>query len=159
MYVVHLILKSLWFILPAYVANGTPVLLGGGPPMDFGRKFFDGRRILGDGKTWRGFLVGLIAGAIVGILQGRLEAGLFLSLGALIGDFLGSFFKRRWGLKSGALAPGLDQLEFLVAALVLVSIVESPTWRVVAVLLIITPAIHLSTNFLSYKLGFSSSPY
>lgn len=127
--------------------------------MDFGRKFFDERRVLGDGKTIVGFATGLVAGTLVGILQGRMGAGFLLSFGALLGDVFGSFIKRRWGLESGELAPGLDQLEFVVMALVLVSYWEPPSWDFVAVLLILTPAIHIGTNFLGYKLGFSSNPY
>lgn len=42
--------QLLLFILPAYIANATPVLFGGGMPVDFRRKFIDGERLLGDGK-------------------------------------------------------------------------------------------------------------
>ena len=41
------ITSAIWFILPAYFANAAPVVLGGGPPLDMGKKFLDGRRILG----------------------------------------------------------------------------------------------------------------
>ncbi len=61
--------QAIWFILPAYVANATPVLTGGGPPIDGGKKLSDGYRILGDGKTIRGFILGLLAGSIVGAIQ------------------------------------------------------------------------------------------
>jgi CDP-2,3-bis-(O-geranylgeranyl)-sn-glycerol synthase len=30
------------FIIPAYIANAFPVLLGGGLPLDFGKNFLDG---------------------------------------------------------------------------------------------------------------------
>src|SRR2546427_13302198 len=49
---------AFWFLLPAYVANPMAVVSGGGTPMDFGRTLRDGRRLLGDGKTWRGFAGG-----------------------------------------------------------------------------------------------------
>jgi len=39
--------EAIWFFLPAYFANATPVVLGGGTPIDLGRNFLDGRRILG----------------------------------------------------------------------------------------------------------------
>jgi len=34
-----------------------------------------------------------------------------------------------------------------------------PSWQVIVTLLIITPPIHLATNFIGYKLGFKSRPY
>ena len=53
----EIILQALWLILPAYVANASAVLVGGGTPVDFGKNWRDGKRILGDGKTWRGLLL------------------------------------------------------------------------------------------------------
>lgn len=160
------ILQSIWFILPAYVANGAPVVLGGGPPIDLGRKFPDGKRILGDGKTFRGLIAGIIAGTIFGAIQigiwGREEGIIFvllLSIGALLGDIVGSFLKRRIGLSRGKAAPGLDQLEFLAVALILGSLVKVPSLETIVTLVIITPAIHLGTNFIGYKMGQKSEPY
>ena len=53
-----IIFQAFWFILPAYVANASAKLIGGGIPVDFGKTWKDGKRILGDGKTWRGLLFG-----------------------------------------------------------------------------------------------------
>ncbi|MFA6214338.1 MAG: CDP-2,3-bis-(O-geranylgeranyl)-sn-glycerol synthase [Candidatus Micrarchaeia archaeon] len=63
------------FILPAYFANSIPVLLGGGAPIDGGRKWKDGQRLFGDGKTVRGFFAGVAAGVFVGALEGMLLPG------------------------------------------------------------------------------------
>ncbi|MFH0818351.1 MAG: CDP-archaeol synthase, partial [Candidatus Micrarchaeota archaeon] len=62
------VLKLIILISPAYVANASPVILGGGPPIDFGKNFYDKKRILGDGKTWRGFFMGVFSGTLVGVL-------------------------------------------------------------------------------------------
>jgi CDP-2,3-bis-(O-geranylgeranyl)-sn-glycerol synthase len=132
-----------------------------------GKRFVDGRRILGDGKTTYGFLGGLAVGTLIGLLQGvgagslrwHLSLGFLLALGALLGDLLGSFIKRRWGIKRGGAAPGLDQLSFVVLALLLASLMSLPGWQVIATILIITPPIHLATNFVAYKLGLKSRPY
>lgn len=160
------ILQSIWFILPAYIANGAPVVLGGGPPIDMGKKLSDGKRILGDGKTIRGFIAGIVAGTIFGAIQiafgnrtGGITIILLLSLGALLGDMVGSFLKRRIGLSRGKAAPGLDQLEFLAGALILSSLIKTPSWEIILTLIIITPAIHLGTNFIGYKMGYKSEPY
>lgn len=158
---------AIWFILPAYVANATPVVLGGGAPIDGGKLFTDGRPIFGAGKTIRGFVAGLVAGSIVGVLQGAamgqaytyITLGLLLALGALVGDLLGSFTKRRLNIPRGGAAPVLDQLGFVVFALLLASPVMLPRWEVILIILLITPPIHLATNFSGYKLGFKSRPY
>jgi CDP-2,3-bis-(O-geranylgeranyl)-sn-glycerol synthase len=165
--VIEIIGSALWFILPAYFANATPVVLGGGPPLDGGKKFIDGRRIFGDGKTVRGFVAGLAAGTIIGMIQGiakgplshYLSLGFLLALGALLGDLMGSFIKRRLGIERGGALPGLDQLGFVIIALLLASPVEVPSWQVIVAIFLITPALHLATNFIAYKLGLKSRPY
>jgi len=165
--VIEIIGSALWFILPAYFANATPVVLGGGPPLDGGKKFIDGRRIFGDGKTVRGFVAGLAAGTIIGMIQGiakgplshYLLLGFLLALGALLGDLMGSFIKRRLGIERGGALPGLDQLGFVIIALLLASPVKVPPWQVIVAIFLITPALHLATNFIGYKLGLKSRPY
>jgi len=159
--------SALWFILPAYVANAAPVVLGGGRPIDADKKFTDGRPIFGAGKTVQGFIAGLAAGTFVGLLQGiaagtllhYLALGFLLALGALLGDLLGSFIKRRLGIKRGSAAPGLDQLSFVIVALLVAGSLTLPSWERILTILIITPPIHLATNFGGYKLGLKSRPY
>ena len=53
---------AFWLMLPAYIPNNCASLFGGGTPLDMGRTFKDGRRILGDGKTFRGTIAGTICG-------------------------------------------------------------------------------------------------
>lgn len=164
---IQLLGRSIWFILPAYVANAAPVVLGGGRPIDGDRKFRDGRPILGPGKTIRGFAAGMIAGPVVGLLQGIWAGdivtyallGFLLAFGAITGDLLGSFIKRRLGISRGGAAPGLDQLGFIALALLFASPLRVPGWDVILTIFIITPPIHLATNFVGYKLGFKSRPY
>ncbi|MEM2250762.1 MAG: CDP-2,3-bis-(O-geranylgeranyl)-sn-glycerol synthase [Candidatus Hadarchaeales archaeon] len=117
--------EALWFILPAYFANASPVIFGGGRPIDGGRKFRDGRPIFGPGKTVRGFLGGLSVGTIIGGFQTLttndlelLPLAFLLSLGALCGDLFGSFVKRRLGFERGRPFPLLDQLGFLLFAVI-----------------------------------------
>jgi len=61
-----IIIQALWLVIPAYIANACALLVGGGTPIDFGKNWKDGRRIFGDGKTWRG----LISGAFLGMTSG-----------------------------------------------------------------------------------------
>jgi CDP-2,3-bis-(O-geranylgeranyl)-sn-glycerol synthase len=136
--------QALWFFLPAFVANPTAVLWGGGPPMDFGRTLRDGERLLGDGKTWRGLVGGTLSGAVLGLLlflpfglaapdsswsfgapqtdlasaaPTAFAASAVLALGALLGDVVGAFIKRRLHKPRGAKAPVLDQYDFVVGGL------------------------------------------
>ena len=165
--ILRLLGGAIWFILPAYVANATPVVFGGGKTIDGGRKFTDGRPIFGAGKTWRGLIAGVAAGSAIGLIQGLIVAeplshltlGFSLALGALLGDLFGSFIKRRLDLPRGGAAPGLDQLDFVVVALLLASPIHLPSLGEIAAIIAVTPALHLAMNFVGYKLGLKSRPY
>ncbi|MFA6907646.1 MAG: CDP-2,3-bis-(O-geranylgeranyl)-sn-glycerol synthase [Candidatus Micrarchaeia archaeon] len=69
------VIELVLLILPAYFANSVPVVLGGGAPIDGGRKWKDGQRLFGDGKTVRGFFAGVIAGVAVGAVEGAFLPG------------------------------------------------------------------------------------
>ena len=69
MEIATLIIEALKFIFPAYCANAVPVLAGGGTKMDFGKNFFDGKRLFGNNKTFRGFFFGWAVGAAVGLVE------------------------------------------------------------------------------------------
>ena len=49
---------SMLFIVPAYFSNAGMVIVGGGKPLDRGKNWRDGRRILGDHKTVSGLVKG-----------------------------------------------------------------------------------------------------
>jgi CDP-2,3-bis-(O-geranylgeranyl)-sn-glycerol synthase len=167
-----LIVEALKFIFPAYCANGTPVLAGGGTKMDFGRNFIDGKRVFGNNKTFRGFFFGWAVGFLVGILEGYLFGfeiypvlfSVLIPLGALLGDLTGAFIKRRLSIQPGGLLPIVDQIDFVVGALVfalplaLTGVFEL-TWQVAVVVLVITPPIHLLTNYGAYKLKLKKHPW
>jgi len=165
MEITQLIIEALKFIFPAYCANALPVIGGGGLPIDFGKNFFDGKPIFGRNKTFRGFFFGLAVGTTVGLVESVLFRypiffGLLLSLGALFGDLTGAFVKRRLGLAPGDLLPVIDQVDFIVGAILFsVPLQIIGDWEHVAAVLIITPPIHLLTNFVAYKLGLKDNPW
>jgi len=70
------------------MANGSGPLVRNGTPIDGGRVTWDGRRVLGDGKTYEGLILALTYGTTVGVV---------------ISSFLGSewivisFFGVGWG--------------------------------------------------------------
>ncbi len=170
-----IIINGLWLIIPAYCANLFPVLMKGKIPIDFKKKFVDGHRLLGDGKTLEGFFSGIIFGSLMGILQIYLQpfmgqfyvfqfqhsllTVILLSSGAIVGDLIGSFVKRRFGLERGAPTPILDQLDFLIFSLAVVSIIISIEFSWVIFLLIITPLLHYSSNLFAFMLKLKDKPW
>jgi CDP-2,3-bis-(O-geranylgeranyl)-sn-glycerol synthase len=188
----EIIIQALWLVIPAYIANASALLVGGGTPIDFGKNWKDGKRILGDGKTWRG----LITGAFVGMTGGfglsvvakyaNMSEFSFLGLndftgfplmipiigsicfGALLGDIIKSFFKRRAGIKRGEDWIPFDQIDFvlgvllfsfLMAGLLQILGLTSDNWFFISftlwhvlTLLIITPFLHLFTNYIHKKI-------
>jgi len=152
--------ETIYMYLPAYIANATPVILGGGGSLDGGRNWVDGKPLFGDHKTIRGTLSGLAAGFIIGLLQRSLVRGALLSVGAIGGDLIVSFFKRRFDLKPGALLPIADQLGFIVFAVILVSLAEpAPTWDRAIGILAATLPIHYLTNVFAWILKLKSTPW
>ena len=153
---------ALWFIFPAYCANAAPVIFGGGKPMDFGKKFFDGKPFFGSHKTFRGFLAGIIVGTLVGMAQTiiyenilfeynsqfqySILLGFMLSIGALTGDLIESFIKRRISRSPGSSLPVADQIDFILGAFLFSIPVLPPSLISALIILLVTIPIHLLTN-------------
>ena len=158
------IIYPIVYILPAYVANGAPVLFGYGAPLDFGRKFL-GKRIFGDHKTIRGLVSGLFAGTLVGLLeypffQYMITIAIALAVGAMVGDLAGSFIKRRLDLRSGASVPILDQYGFFVVALAFAyPLGNIPSIYGLLFIAILTGMLHVLTNMGAHRLKLKSVPW
>ncbi|MCW4047448.1 MAG: CDP-2,3-bis-(O-geranylgeranyl)-sn-glycerol synthase [Candidatus Bathyarchaeota archaeon] len=167
MEIATLLAEALKFIFPAYCANAAPVLAGGGLPMDFGKNFLDGKRIFGKNKTFRGFFFGWAIGIIVGLVEGAVFGfqsysvlfSVLTPLGALFGDLTGAFLKRRLNIAPGGLLPIVDQVDFVVGALVFSLPLAMVYWQLAVAVIIITPPIHLLTNYVAYKLKLKSNPW
>lgn len=176
--IVALVLQAVWFILPAYFANSSPVLARKifgrhNAPIDSGKSLADGERVLGDGKTWAGLIFGISVAALVGVIQHAVQIAFslddftvmtfglaaLLGFGALFGDIVKSFIKRRLGLQRGKPWFPFDQLDFVLGAF-LFSIVLVPfNWQYLVVLLILTPAVHLAANYAAFKLKLKKEPW
>ena len=179
------VVTAFWAMLPAYIPNNAAVLAGGGRPIDGGRTM-GGSRVLGDGKTWRGTLVGWLAGALLALALNAIQPGasdvlgvdvpafplavvVAFPLGAMLGDIGASFLKRRTGRERGAPFPGIDQLDFVVGSLALALVVdlalslswfaETFTLPVLVVVFVLTPVLHISTNAIAYVLGLKDEPW
>lgn len=136
-----LIIETMWFFLPALAANVAPVLATRyqwlpalNTPLDGGRRVGK-ERLLGDNKTVRGLVVGLIFGSITSLIQYYLRGvdvpsliyptsvvsalgwGVLLGFGALLGDALKSFLKRRWHIAPGKSWVPFDQIDVVIGVL------------------------------------------
>ncbi|MBD3210333.1 CDP-2,3-bis-(O-geranylgeranyl)-sn-glycerol synthase [Candidatus Micrarchaeota archaeon] len=166
-------LDLLFFLIPAYLANSSPVVLGGGPPLDFNITLPDGRRMLGDSKTIRGFAGGVLAGTVAGGVlavyplpyfsgpEQQFFAGFLLSLGTMAGDSFGSFLKRRMGFPPGK-PFWLDTVLFLLFALLLVYPVARPALYQpvnLLVFVLLTAVLHPLTNAVANRIGLKKVPW
>ncbi len=145
-----LLLKSAYFLVPAYFANMAPplakrfnILESLAKPVDKGRMLKDNKYMFGQNKTYRGFIVGMIGGALGGILQVILYDisffheislsgilydnalfmvcfGALMGFGAIFGDLVESFIKRRVGVDPGASFVPWDQIDLVIGAYIFV---------------------------------------
>ena len=188
--VIVIMFTGLWLFLPAMIPNSAAAIVGKGSKvkMDFG-KTWRGKRIFGDGKSWRGFFGGAIIGVLIGLLMIGIAAlcgdtddywgfGPFwtnvgvlfcLSFGSLLGDLCGAFIKRRLGMERGQKAPILDQYDFVVGSFLLTFaffpdfIINNyfEGWHIAAFIfiLILTFFIHRGVNIIGYLLGVKKEPW
>jgi len=168
------ILALLLFLLPVYIANSSPVVLGGGIAIDLGEKFFDKKRILGKGKTVRGFIAGVVCGTVAGVIIAmvypleffstttlQMIGAFAVSLGTMTGDSLGSFIKRRFDVGSGK--PFIiDTALFLAIALIFIYPFAEPVIYSPENLLFmfgITIIMHPAANLVANKMGLKNVPW
>ncbi len=163
----NLLLDSIIFFLPAYIANAMPVIANG-------LKIFKGlakpinKKVFGESKTYRGFFVGIIGALIIGLIQFAfglynfstwennlmftLLLSFYLGFGALFGDLIKSYFKRRIGIKSGKPWIIFDQIDYVIGGLLVGSLIVVPPLELIIILLIISPLFALLSNIIAYKL-------
>ncbi len=160
-------LETIVIIVSMMITNGSAVLVGQGYPIDLGRKFIDGKRILGDGKSFEGALIALLYGSAILILLSNIFSvthvipiGIIALLGALLGDIVASFVKRRLGLERGSPLPIVDQLDFYIGGILLLLAIG--VIMDVVVIIVFTPIVfimHRLTNIIAYRLGLKDVPW
>lgn len=169
------ILASLWFFLPAAIANMMPVVMArifgkSSLPIDFGIKVGKDD-VFGRNKTWRGFITGVLAAiafyalqrylhilgfsgwSIIDYSQYLILPGFLLGFGALAGDLAKSFVKRRLRIKPGERFFMIDQLDYLIGAFIVTSPlipITASKWGIIFVGYFIFVII---VNHISYFLG------
>lgn len=162
------VLQLLYFMAPAYVANMVPPFV----------RFWPGwnrpihARLLGEHKTVLGFAVGVLAGILATALQATLATALDLvdyrdwpllgfefGFGAMAGDSVKSLLKRKAGIAPGARWFPLDQLDFVIGALLLVGFRAGLTWQDIAIILAVTLIGALPVNRLAFRLRIKQTPW
>ena len=172
------IIQSLYFFLPAYIANMVPVICGKSDvsgmfsqPID-AHHSFRGVRIFGDNKTWGGLVGGILSGTLVFLVQQKLylfvffqnlslldysmhpiTLGFLMALGALGGDLGKSFVKRRLGKAPGTSWFPFDQIDYVFGAFIFVLPFYVPDASVFIVVLVLAPLFHYAANYLAYVFG------
>jgi CDP-2,3-bis-(O-geranylgeranyl)-sn-glycerol synthase len=179
------IIFALWFFLPAGIANASPIFAAKvstdkwAAPIDCGRTFRD-KRILGDHKTWRGLIVGIVMATLVLWLQQILVRhfgwaqsitskvdyktipvlllGPAFGVGALGGDAIESFFKRQLNRPPGSGWFPFDQTDYIIGG----SIAASPFVRLsveqFVILLLIWLILHIVASYIGFILGLKERP-
>jgi len=183
---VDTILFALWFFAPAGAANGSPVFANKVPilsklgmPVDAGRTF-RGKRIFGDHKTVRGFVVGTLAGLIIAGLQMLLYSnfswfegisgsvdysnpivlvmGALMGFGALAGDSIKSFFKRQFSVPSGQSWFPFDQIDYIIGGILFSLPFVLLSFASYAVITIVWFLIHPVATLVGWLLKLKDSP-
>jgi CDP-2,3-bis-(O-geranylgeranyl)-sn-glycerol synthase len=157
---------ELELLLLILIANGVPIAAAaicgnwGARPLDGGRLLADGRRVLGDSKTWRGVLLAPLAtgasAALVGLPAG---VGVVVGAAAMLGDLLSSFVKRRLGVPSSGMMVGVDQIPEALLPLLAVAGEYALTWPAIGWIVAGFVVLELALSPVFFRLGIRNRPY
>jgi CDP-2,3-bis-(O-geranylgeranyl)-sn-glycerol synthase len=175
-----LILQSIWFFLPAGIANMSPVFFKKinflNYPVDFGLAL-RGKPLFGKNKTIRGFFFGTLLAIVFTYIQTLLYPympslyfpnylktnfvllGFLLGFGALFGDLIESMFKRQVGIAPGKSWVLFDQLDWVIGALVFVLFYLSLNYLVIIIALVFFGLMHPIMNYLGYLLKIKKNKF
>lgn len=178
------------FILAAFILAGSihsawlasPVSRRLQIPID-GRLNIRGRRLFGDNKTVRGFIVMPFAAGFafwaLGILLEEMSTplrdglwplsngglallGTWAGLGFMLGELPNSFAKRQLNISPGSSANGglssllafaVDRVDSIFGVLIAISIVTPTPWMTWLYTILIGPVVHLCFSVLLFRLG------
>lgn len=180
-----IIIQMFWFLIPAMWSNMAPVWAAKikifdrlNRPIDRGVKI-GGQPLFGKNKTYRGFAAGVILALIASLLQylisekfvlvdnleltqldliDYISIGFLLGFGALFGDLMASFFKRRLLIPAGSTWFPLDQIDYILGALLLTSTFMSFNISQYATAVFIGLFMHILVNYLGWKVGMRKHP-
>lgn len=174
-----------WFFGPAGLANlaafsagKVPLLKRFNQPVDFGLKFRN-KRILGNHKTIRGFIAGVLAAIACIYLEfflyvqtpfirdiisldytqvNLLFLGFLLGFGAIAGDAIKSFFKRQNNIQPGKSWVPFDQIDYIIGGVIFSAFYIPLSFEQYSVLFILFVILHPVYNHLGYLLKLRKDP-
>ena len=159
-------MDDLILLLLLLIANGSPIvvreLLGRGfdRPLDGGKVLADGHRLLGPSKTWRGLVAAVLVTTLFALALGwPWEFGVTIGVFAMLGDTASSFIKRRLGLASSTMAPGLDHIPESMLPLLACKPLLALSWAQVLLLSLCFMAANMVLSRLLHRLGIRRHPY
>jgi len=181
----EIILATIYFFLPAYIANAVPPLLNRfklfeklAIPID-NNKTFRERAIFGTHKTWRGvfgiFVVGILIMFLFFELNNYFQLyevigfdhlkwnpfifGAIFSLGIIMGDLFFAFIKRQLNLSPGAVFIPFDQTNYVFGIFLLLQYFINLDLLIWAIMLVQTFIIHTVFNRIGYILGLHNAKW
>ena len=166
-------LFAIYVLLPAAFANMAPVFAKNynflAYPID-GNATFRGKRLLGANKTVRGVFFAILVAIILAIIQYILAsvglmpavfeqslvifivAGFLLGTGAMLGDLVASFIKRQLDFKPGERMIIVDQIDWVIGAILCIMPFMAITLSFLFSALIIFFTLHIIIKHLGYFL-------
>lgn len=174
-------LNLIWLLAPAFFANGAALLSRRikilqplAIPVDLEKKWSDGRRVIGNSKTIRGYAFGIIAAIVSAIaifyaseylgisifssLEYSILIGAVMGFGALLGDTVKSFFKRRLGFAEGKTLVFFDQTDFLIGAMIISIPFDQFPIKFILIVLAATFLLHVITNIFAFYFKLKKVP-
>jgi len=181
------LLLIVWLFFPTGFANPAPVVSKKIPqlsklslPLDGGRTF-RGKRVLGQNKTLRGLIAGVVMGAFCGFLQYILASqfsffaditslidyqslyavfyGACIGAGTIAGDAFKSFFKRQIDIAPGKNWVPFDQIDFALGVIVVSFAFYSLSLTQYGLTIAVALVLHPTYNVISWLAGLQEKPF
>lgn len=180
------ILFAGWFMLPAAIANATPIFAAVTPGLKHWKTTLDGGRtyrgklLFGEHKTWRGIVSGMLVATLLFWLQQYLVAstdwasylaggvdyaslptlilGPLFGLGALGGDAVESFFKRQKNIPAGKPWLPFDQLDYIIGAILVSLPFVVVSLQRYAWMIVIWFGMHLLASYIGWLFHLKDEP-
>lgn len=179
------ILFSLWFFLPAGIANMAPVFVMQLPVLKKWNTPLDGgltlgkKRLFGPHKTMRGLISGILLSILIVWLQryvfgwypqlfgwsevdyrniNVLLLGFLLGFGALSGDVLKSLIKRQVGIASGDSFFPFDQVDYILGAIIATLFLVRLPFVLYLFTILLWIGLHLLVSYIGFLLKLKPKP-
>jgi CDP-diglyceride synthetase len=159
--------KMFFFIAPAILGGvlnmvfmKLPILVSLRIPMDGGKTLRDGRRILGDNKTWKGFFGMIVLTALSACLfwhntfTHSYLYGAWLGFAYVLFELPNSFIKRRLGVRpgenGGIIQTFFDQADSAIGCTLFLAIIYPLLWYEIIGMIFFATVTHYAFNVMLF---------